>query len=115
MQAIFKDLRKAPGVNGLYFFATDGRLVFAEALKAGGRLPEADGWAPFLAQLANVREADLLFEGARVFVRRAAAGILVVVLEAGASSAMIRLHGDIVMTQLGTRRPARGIKRFFRR
>lgn len=114
MREIFEDLLAMPEIRAVLFFSPAGKLVFAEPDRPGGDPVNAGGWAEFLGPLAAAREADLIFEGARVVVRRVAAGQLVILLEAAAPSAMTRLHCDIALAKLAAVKPARGIRRFFK-
>jgi hypothetical protein len=115
MREIIKDLLTVQGTKAVLFFSNTGKLVFAEPDRWGNRPINASDWAKLLEPVGAAREADLVFEGGRVVIRGTDEGQLVVVTEAAAPSAMIRLHCDIAVPKLSAAKPAKGIKRFFKR
>ena len=115
MRDVFKDLLAVDGVRGVLFFTPSGEPLFEE-FNIGGSAPAAVGdWFALVASLGKAREAELVFERGRVYVRRTAAGVLVVVMGLIAPCAVIRLNCDILLPALQVQRSAKGIKRFFKR
>jgi hypothetical protein len=115
MREVFKDLLAVDGVRGVVFFTPSGERVFAE-FNIGGSGPAAVGdWYALVVSLGKAREADLVFDKGRVYVRRTDDGVLVVVMGLIAPCAVVRLNCDILLPALKERRSARGIKRFFKR
>jgi hypothetical protein len=69
----------------------------------------------FIQALGDIREADLIFEKSRIYVRRTDTGYLVVLLGLFASGAMLRLHVDMVLPSLKERGKGKGWRSLFRR
>jgi hypothetical protein len=115
MRGVFKDLLAVDGVKGVLFFSPSGERVFEEFNLGGdGPVPAGD-WYALAASLGRVREAELVFEKGRLYLRRTAEGVLVVVMGLIAPSAVIRLNCDILLPALKEQRSAKGLRRFFKR
>jgi hypothetical protein len=115
MRDVFKDLLAVDGVKGALFFSPSGERVFEEFNIAGDEMAPAGDWHALAVSLGRVREAELAFEKGRLYVRRTAEGVLVVVMGLIAPSAVIRLNCDILLPALKEQRTARGIRRLFKR
>ncbi len=115
MREVFKDLLAVDGVRGVVFFTPSGERVFEEFIIGGSEPAAVSDWYALVASLGKAREADLVFERGRVYVRRTADGVLVVVMGLIAPCAVIRLNCDILLPALKELRSTKGIKRFFRR
>lgn len=90
--------------------SSEGEILFTEpALEVEKFLP------PFIRGLGNVREADLIFEKNRVYVRKTDTGYLLILLGLFASGAMLRLHVDMVLPSLKDRGKGKGLRSLFRR
>jgi hypothetical protein len=111
MRELFKDLLMVEGVKGALFFAPSGELVFKEFNAGGSHAVDNTDWWALAASMEKAQEADLLFERGRVFMRRGAEGVLVVVAGLIAPSVMIRLHCDVLLQGLKVQRAPRGLKR----
>jgi len=115
MRDVFKDLLAVDGVRGVVFFTPSGERVFEEFNIGGSASAAAGDWYALVTALGKVREAELVFERGRVYVRRTAEAVLVVVMGLIAPCAVIRLNCDILLPVLKQQRSAKGIKRFFKR
>jgi len=115
MREVFKDLLAVEGVRGVVFFTPSGERVFEEFIIGGSEPAAVSDWYALVASLGKAREADLVFERGRVYVRRTADGVLVVVMGLIAPCAVIRLNCDILLPALKELRSTKGIKRFFKR
>ena len=115
MREVFKDLLAVDGVRGVVFFTPSGERVFEEFIIGGAEPAAVSDWYALVASLGKAREADLVFERGRVYVRRTADGVLVVVMGLIAPCAVIRLNCDILLPALKEQRSTKGIKRFFKR
>ena len=88
----------------------EGEILFTEpSLEIDKSLPL------FIRALGTVREADLIFEKSRIYVRRTDMGYLVILLGLFASGAMLRLHVDMVLPSLKDRGKGKGPRSLFRR
>jgi hypothetical protein len=124
MSALFDDLLAVEGVKGVMFFSAAGELLFEESGAGGMGKTAARDWQALLVSLDGAREADLIFEMGRLYIRKADLGMLVVTMGRIAPAAMIRLNCDILLSELkshkgfgqpfgGTKRKPKGLSRFF--
>jgi len=110
MKEIFKDILAMEDIRGVVVSSFEGEILFSEpSLEIDKSLPL------FLGALGAVREADLIFEKSRIYVRRTDMGYLVVLLGLFASGAMLRLHVDMVLPSLKDRGKGKGLRSLFRR
>ena len=110
MKELFKDLLSLEDVHGIVVSSQEGEILFSEpSLETDTALPL------FIRRLGAVREADMIFEKSRIYVRRTEAGYLVVFLGLFASGAMLRLHVDMVLPSLKDRGKGKGLRSLFRR
>jgi len=110
MKALFKDILEMEDVRGVVVSSLEGEILFAEpSLEADTALPL------FIRTLGTVREADMIFEKSRIYVRRTDMGYLVIQLGLFASGAMLRLHVDMVLPSLKDRGKGKGLRSLFRR
>lgn len=110
MRELFKDILAMEDVQGLVVSSSEGEILFTEPLL------EVDRTLPlFIRALGNVREADLIFEKSRIYVRKTGTGYLVVLLGLFASAAMLRLHVDMVLPSLRDKGRGKGLRSLFRR
>jgi len=115
MQELFNDILRVEGVKGLMLFSSAGNLVFKN-FKPGSADALGDrDWAPFIASLAGVREADLIFEKGRLYIRRNDMGFLVVLIGPFVPIAMVRLQCDIVLPSLKSPPQKKGLRRLFKK
>lgn len=110
MKGLFKDILAMEDVRGVVVSSREGEILFTEPpLEVDQSLPL------FIRALGNVREADLVFEKSRIYVRKTDMGYLVILLGLFASAAMVRLHVDMVLPSLRDRGKGKGLRSFFRR
>jgi hypothetical protein len=110
MKELFKDILAMEDVRGVVVSSSEGEILFTEpALELDKSLP------PFIRGLGNVREADLIFEKSRIYLRRTDQGYLIILLGLFASGAMLRLHVDMVLPSLKDRGKGKGLRSLFRR
>jgi hypothetical protein len=115
MRGLFEELLRIDGVKAVMFFTLSGQPVFEEYTMARKDPAGAGDWFALAASLGKANEAELVFEKGRIYVRRSAKGILLVSMGLIAPTGMVRLTSDIIVSRLKEPRPARGIKRFFKR
>lgn len=116
MEALFKDILSINGVHSIVFLSGDGRVVYdSEADKKKGASQRYTNWRKLLEVVQNAREADLVFENGRIYLRRSGRGYLLVSMQPFASIAMVKLNCDIVLPQLNNSKDSKGFKAFFKR
>jgi hypothetical protein len=65
--------------------------------------------------MREIREADLIFEKMRIYIRRADVGYLVVFMGLFAPAAMVRMSCDMLLPVLKLKGKPTGLKSFFRK
>ena len=104
MSALFDDLLAVAGVKGVMFFSAAGELLFEKSGAGGMDKAAARDWQALLVSLDGAREADLIFEMGRLYIRKADEGMLVVTMGRIAPAAMIRLNCDVLLSELKSRK-----------
>ena len=88
----------------------EGEILFTEpSLDIDGSLPL------FIWGFGTIREADLIFEKSRIYVRKTDTGYLMILLGLFCSGAMLRLHVDMVLPLLKDKGKGKGLRSLFRR
>ena len=115
MKEMFKDIVNMEGVNGVILVSYEGAVLF-ESYSATLTLPSGRrDWLGLVSALSGIREADIVFEGARIYARRSEIGYLLVLMSSFVSVAMLRLNCDILLPSLKPTQGSKGIKRFFKK
>ena len=97
-------------------FTEDGRLM--HSLFVSGTPPETENkkwWTAFVNALGGIKEADIVYEHRRIYIRKSQVGYLIVLMDIYAPIAMVRLNCDIILPQLKKKKGSRGFMRFFKR
>jgi len=115
MRELFNDILSMEGVKGLLVFSSAGDLVHKVFNQTGLEEIENRDWRLFIESLTGMREADLIFEKGRLYIRRTDMGYLVVLIGPFVPIAMIRLQCDILLPSLGPANKTKGIRRFFKK
>jgi hypothetical protein len=116
MKELFQDILDMEDVFGLMLFSFEGKLLFKAFPLPPSEDPETRDWWPlFTASLDGVKEADLLFDHRRLYIRETDMGYLMVLMGSLAATAMLRLNCDMLLPKLKEKRPARGLMRIFKR
>lgn len=116
MKDLFKEVLDMEEVKGVMLFSMDGKLLFKRFLTPLPEEPEKkDWWGLFVASLNEIKEADLVFERERLYIRRTDMGYLFILLDLFAPMAMVRLNCDMLLPSLKEKKTAKGLGRFFKR
>ncbi|MBU2499417.1 MAG: hypothetical protein KKE57_10990 [Proteobacteria bacterium] len=111
MRDLFNNILDIEDVQGVMLFSFEGRILYKELRSP---LVEAfenmDLWPPFIKALAGIKEADLVFENSRLYVRRTALGFLVIPCGAYIPGAMLRLSCDMVLPSLKQADKGKGLR-----
>jgi hypothetical protein len=114
MKELFKDIMGIEDVEGVMVFSFDGQLIYDDFSNNLSGIIENISWKPFLDLLSQIREADIIFENKRLYIRKAQACYLVVVMGLFAPVAMARLNCDILLPSLKPDMASKGIGRLFK-
>jgi hypothetical protein len=110
----FKDILNMEDVRGIILFSDEGKLIFKHFVTPLPEEPEKrDWWKLFIASLNGVREADLVFERSRIYIRKADIGYLLVLMGVFAPVAMVRLNCDMALPSLRQSEAKKGFRRIF--
>ncbi|MGD8389440.1 MAG: hypothetical protein PVG49_20000 [Desulfobacteraceae bacterium] len=116
MEANFDDILELEDVKGVVVLSKDGQLLFQKfSATAHSVKLKSKNWSSFLQALEGIREADFIFESARLYVRDSAGGYLLVLMGHFAPIAMVRLNCDILLPTLKQAHATKGLARFFKR
>jgi hypothetical protein len=116
MKKAFDDLLHTKGVLGVVLLSLNSKVLYKEY--SGGRIEDRlpdEAWRQFAETLDQVKEADIIYHLRRIYLRRTADQILLVLMETDAPMAMIRLKTDTILPQLPRMQKATGLGRFFKR
>lgn len=114
MHELFRDIAGLQGVRGVVLLSLTGETLYERFHTAGDKPMLSRNWRQLLDALANVNDSELVFANGRLYVRKTAAGYILVVSSQFAQGAMIRLHCDILLPELAKMKSKKK-KRFFKR
>lgn len=110
MKEILSDILAMEEVQGVVVCSPEGEILFREPpMEMERSLPL------FIRALGGIREADLIFEKSRIYVRKTEMGYLVVLLGLFGSAAMLRLHVDMALPSLKESRKGKSLRSLFKR
>ena len=101
MKKLFNDILNMEGVDGIMLFSFKGELIYKLFLSLLAEEPENKGWwGLFIRSLNGVREADLIFEKSKFYIRKTETGYLIILMGIFVPTAMVRLNCDMVLPAL---------------
>jgi hypothetical protein len=116
MKALFGDILNLDDVWGIMLFSFEGDTLLKEFVSDPVGEPQAsDLWPQIIGAMGRVREADLIFENSRVYLRRTDVGYLFVLMDAFAQTALVRLNCDILTPSLKDMKGGKKLKRLFKK
>ena len=68
MKELFKDILGMEGVTGVLLLSPEGELTFKEMSAQLNQKIENQDWRQFIEALDGIRETDLVFENARIYI-----------------------------------------------
>jgi len=115
MKDLFRDILEIDDIQGVIFLSFKGKIIFREFIsQIYENVPELN-WLSFIHTLDGVREAELIFEHNRFYIRRAESGYIFVIMGDFAIAEMVRLNCDILLPALEQiQKKPKGIGRFFK-
>jgi len=103
MKDIFKDLMAIEGVHGLMVVSIEGGVLlskFSPDFRGEEEKLSEINWEPFILEMGNVRDAELIYDRARFYIKRSDTGFLIVMIGGNAPISMVRLNCEILLPQL---------------
>jgi hypothetical protein len=100
MKAIFKELLDTADVEGVLLVSFEGSVVF-KAFSAAFPEQNVNGLiGPLITTMDKAREADVVFQRKRLYIRRTDNGFIMIFMGSFAPIAMVRLNCDMLLPQL---------------
>ncbi len=116
MKELFKQILCIEDVQTLMLFTFEGELAFREqSASLLGATEVSPEWHGFIRSLEGIREADLIFDRERLYIRRTNLGYLVITMGVFAPAAMVRMNCDMVLPSLNQPGREKGLRKFFRK
>jgi hypothetical protein len=115
MRQLFDTILNIDGVKGLMLLSFNGDILFKKLNPVLQENLENRDWRRLIESLADSREADLIFEKGRLYIRRTDLGFLFVLMGPFVPMAMMRLQCDILLPSLKPAKAPKGIRRFFKK
>jgi len=101
-------------VQGVLLVSFEGNVLFQDDSPTITTAAEKSGiWARLFETMDGIREADLIFEQTRLYLRKTDMGYLLVVTGLFAPAAMVRMHCDLVLPFLRQNSKPKGLKKLF--
>jgi hypothetical protein len=103
MKDIFKDIMAIDGVHGLMVVSSEGGVMlskFSSNFRGEEEKLSEINWEPFILEMGNVRDAELIYDRARFYIKRSETGFLIVMIGDNAPISMVRLNCEILLPQL---------------
>lgn len=114
MQHILKDIHELDHVLGCLFVTADGSPVHVHFSSALNIPSDGYDWGSFVNAIQTLREAEVLFDDMRLYIRKTNIGYLMVVMEIYAVQSFIKLQCDVLISKI-EKLKTKGLKRFFRK
>ena len=116
MKELLGQLLETEDVHGVMLFSFEGDVIFRkESSSFSGDRGAEEGWDRFIVALQGVREADLVFEKVRLYIRKTDVGYLVIVMGLFAPAAMVRMSCDMLLPSLRQQNKTSGLRNFFKK
>ena len=116
MKELFTDIRNTQDFEGLLLFSSEGELIYKEILSPPSeKIYNRESWGFLMRSLNGIREAQLVYEKSRIYVRETAIGYLLILTGMFAPIAKIRLYCDVLLPTLNEMNTSKGLKRFFKK
>lgn len=117
MKKIFNDIISMDSVKGVLLLSLQGKVIFKEysAAISVREEPERRDWGPVVDSLSGIKEADFVFEGGKLYLRRFSSGYLLILMGILAPVAMVRLSCNLLLPSLEENvSPKGGLMRFLK-
>ena len=108
MKDIFKEIMAIEGVHGLMVISNEGGVLlskFAQNFRGEEEKLSEINWEPFTVEMGGVKDAELIFDRARFYIKKSETGFLIVMIGDNAPISMVRLNCEILLPQLAKIQP----------
>lgn len=103
MKDIFKDVMGITGVHGLMVVTNEGGVLlsrFSPEFKSKEEKLSQINWESFIIEMGSVKDAELVYDSARFYIKKSETGFLIVFIGDNASISLVRLNCEILLPQL---------------
>ena len=109
MKDIFKDVMGIEGVHGLMVVSNEGSLLlskFSSDFREEEEKLSQVNWEPFVIEMNTIKDAELIYDSARFYIKKSETGFLIVIIGDNAPISMVRLNCEILLPMLTKIQPA---------
>jgi hypothetical protein len=109
MKDIFKDVMGIEGVHGLMVVSNEGSVLlskFSPDFRDEEESLSQINWEPFTVEMGNIKDAELIYDTARFYIKKSETGFLIVFIGDNAPISMVRLNCEIILPSLAKIQPA---------
>ena len=109
MKDIFKDVMGIDGVHGLMVVSNEGSVMmskFASDFRGEEEKLSQIDWKPFSIEMGNIKDAELIYDNARFYIKKSDIGFLIVIIGDNAPISLVRLNCEILLPELTKIQPA---------
>lgn len=109
MKDIFKDVMGIDGVHGLMVVSNEGGVMmskFASDFRGEEEKLSQIDWKPFSIEMGNIKDAELIYDNARFYIKKSEIGFLIVIIGDNAPISLVRLNCEILLPELTKIQPA---------
>ncbi|MBF0396332.1 MAG: hypothetical protein HQK78_06140 [Desulfobacterales bacterium] len=100
MKELFTDILKINDIDGVLILSFEGKSIYSEFTSTKYQSIINENWVNFVNALEKIREAEVVFQDRRIYIKRAGVGFLIIVMGKTAPLAMVRLNCDILLPEL---------------
>jgi len=116
MRGLFNDIRNTDDFEGIMLFSPEGELMYQESLSAlSKKIKNEEFWYAVVQSLSGIREAEMVYEKNRFYIRETEIGYLMIMTGMFAPIPKIRLYCDVILPTLNQMKTSKGLKRFFKK
>jgi hypothetical protein len=116
MKDLFDEILAMEDIQGVLLLSPEGEAIFKEFNVAVRKNNELDkSFHEIVKTLNGIREADLLLEKVRVYIRKSNVNYLIVIMGFLASAAMVRLRCDMILPSLNDAKAGKGLRQILKR
>jgi len=108
MKDIFQDVLGIDGVHGILVISAEGNLLtskFSPKFKHEEDRLGKINWSPLVLELSGIVDAELVYDTAKVYLKKSEVGYLLVLLGDDAPISMIRLNCEVLLPSLDRFKP----------
>jgi len=108
MKDIFKEVMGIEGVRGLLIVSNGGGVMLAKSspdFKSEAERLEKINWLPFMTEMGGIKDAELIYDSARFYIKKFEDGYLIVIIGDNAPISMVRLNCEVLLPSLAKMQP----------